>query len=179
MATFEAAHTRVLRAKLGLTLEKEGDRALAADLFERIASNEVDFTVFFRALCDAAAGSSADAKVAALFAEPGAFHDWAVTWRARLGEEELTPEARAAAMRLVNPAFIPRNHRVEEMIEAAVRNGDFEPFETLAEGARAPLRRPAGACVPERAPAARGARAEYVLRDLSRFHRGFARVRVT
>jgi len=131
MATFEAAHTRVLRAKLGLTLEKEGDRALAADLFERMASNEVDFTVFFRALCDAAAGSSADAKVAALFAEPGAFHDWAVTWRTRLGEEEVTPEARAAAMRLVNPAFIPRNHRVEEMIQAAVRNGDLEPFETL------------------------------------------------
>ena len=38
---------------------------------------------------------------------------------------------RAAAMRRVNPAIIPRNHRVEEAIEAAVRRDDFGPFETL------------------------------------------------
>ena len=34
-------------------------------------------------------------------------------------------------MRAVNPAFIPRNHRVEEMIVAAVERADFAPFETL------------------------------------------------
>jgi uncharacterized protein YdiU (UPF0061 family) len=36
-------------------------------------------------------------------------------------------------MRRANPAFIPRNHRVEEAIEAAVGRGDFQPFETLVE----------------------------------------------
>jgi uncharacterized protein YdiU (UPF0061 family) len=36
-------------------------------------------------------------------------------------------------MRQANPAFIPRNHRVEEAIEAAVRRGDFGPFEVLAD----------------------------------------------
>jgi uncharacterized protein YdiU (UPF0061 family) len=36
-----------------------------------------------------------------------------------------------SSMRRANPAFIPRNHRVEEAIEAAVRRADFEPFETL------------------------------------------------
>ncbi|WP_437275161.1 YdiU family protein [Sorangium sp. So ce375] len=130
-ALFVAAHGRVLRAKLGLAREEEGDLALAADLLERLASNGVDYTVFFRRLCASAADPAADAQVAALFAEPGAFRDWAEAWRRRLAREELDPEARASAMRLVNPAFIPRNHRIEELIQAAVLRDDFEPFETL------------------------------------------------
>jgi len=36
-----------------------------------------------------------------------------------------------AAMRAVNPAFIPRNHRVEAVIDAAVIRDDFAPFEEL------------------------------------------------
>ena len=36
-------------------------------------------------------------------------------------------------MRVVNPAFIPRNHRVEEVIKAAVEEGDLRPFERLIE----------------------------------------------
>ena len=58
------------------------------------------------------------------------FHDWAVGWRRRLAREERPAAERAAAMRRVNPAFIPRNHRVEEAIEAAV-GGDLAPFEAL------------------------------------------------
>ncbi|WP_437902791.1 YdiU family protein [Sorangium sp. So ce327] len=130
-ALFVAAHARVLRAKLGLAREEEEDLALAADLLERLASNGVDYTVFFRRLCASAADSVADAQVAALFAEPGAFRDWAESWRRRLAREEITPEARASAMRLVNPAFIPRNHRIEALIQAAILRDDFEPFETL------------------------------------------------
>jgi protein adenylyltransferase len=38
-----------------------------------------------------------------------------------------------ARMRLVNPAFIPRNHRIEAMIEAAVEREDFAPFEQLLQ----------------------------------------------
>ncbi|WP_437323428.1 protein adenylyltransferase SelO [Sorangium sp. So ce381] len=130
-ALFVAAHERVLRAKLGLAREEEGDLALAADLLERLASNGVDYTVFFRRLCASAADPAADTQVAALFAEPGAFRDWAESWRRRLAREESTAEARASAMRLVNPAFIPRNHRIEALIQAAILRDDFEPFETL------------------------------------------------
>ena len=130
---FEAAHQRVLRAKLGLVREEEGDAALAADLLERLASSAVDYTVFFRKLCASAADIAADPDVAALFDEPGAFHDWAESWRKRFALEDVSSEARARAMRQVNPAFIPRNHRIEEMIQAAVLRDDFEPFETLVK----------------------------------------------
>jgi uncharacterized protein YdiU (UPF0061 family) len=130
-AIFEAAHARVLRAKLGLFQEEDEDMALAADLLERLATNEVDHALFFRGLCASAIDADADAAVAALFADGGAFRDWAERWRLRLARESATAGARADAMRGVNPAFIPRNHRVEEAIAAAVIRADFEPFETL------------------------------------------------
>jgi len=123
----------VLRAKLGLHREEDGDRALADDLLERMASHRVDYTLFFRRLCAASADAAADAEIASLFADPGAFHDWAEGWRRRLASEDVAPDARRAAMLRVNPAFIPRNQRVEEAIEAAVHREDFGPFETLVE----------------------------------------------
>lgn len=135
-AAFEAAYGAVLRAKLGLGAredEEPGDRALAKDLLERLAVNSVDYTLFFRRLCRSAANSTADSETAALFANAGAFHDWAEGWRARLAREDVAPDIRAAAMRRVNPAFVPRNHRLEELITAAVDHGDFAPFETLLD----------------------------------------------
>ena len=130
-AQFEAAHERVLRAKLGVGGGGASALPLAADLLERMAANEVDFTLFFRRLCASAADPSADAETAALFVEPGAYRDWAEGWRARLATEDVPPAARSAAMKRANPAFIPRNHRVEEALAAALRRDDYEPFETL------------------------------------------------
>jgi uncharacterized protein YdiU (UPF0061 family) len=131
-ALFTAAHDRVMRAKLGFTVADPDDAALLADLLERMAANEVDFTLFFRQLCASAASPAADADTAALFAAPGAFHDWAGRWRPRLRREPGSPEEKSAAMRAVNPAFIPRNHRIEEIIRAAVRQGNFSPFEEFS-----------------------------------------------
>jgi uncharacterized protein YdiU (UPF0061 family) len=130
-ALFEAAHARVLCAKLGLTTEADDDAALAEDLLVRLAAGEVDHTIFFRRLCASAADPSHDRETAALFADPGAFHEWAERWRQRLVGESVSAEERAAGMRRANPAFIPRNHRIEELIVAAVERSDFEPFETL------------------------------------------------
>jgi uncharacterized protein YdiU (UPF0061 family) len=128
---FEAAHTLGLRRKLGLFESRADDLALAQDLLERMARNGADFTLTFRGLSDAAADPDGDATVRALFTDPAAFDEWAVKWRARLGEEGGEANARRAAMRGANPAFIPRNHRVEEAIAAAVNDDDFSPFETL------------------------------------------------
>jgi uncharacterized protein YdiU (UPF0061 family) len=138
-AVFEAAHLRVLRAKLGLALQDTdtdatADRALADDLLRKLAENRVDYTVFFRRLCASAADPSADAAILPLFADPTVFAPWAESWRRRLAIEPLTtPETRASSMKRANPAFIPRNHRVEEAIAAAVRHNDFKPFDLLAD----------------------------------------------
>jgi uncharacterized protein YdiU (UPF0061 family) len=131
---FAAAHARVFRAKLGLVREENGDAALAADLLARMASGGVDYTVLFRHLCTAATDPSEDARVASLFPQPAAFLDWSHAWRQRLAREDVLPEARARSMRLANPALIPRNHRIAQAIDAAVRRDDFQPFEALVRG---------------------------------------------
>ncbi|HKO52915.1 MAG TPA: YdiU family protein [Polyangiaceae bacterium] len=127
---FEAAQARAMRAKLGLSSAGAADTQLIDDLLQRLALNHVDYTVFFRALCAAAEDPASDASVAALFEDPSAFHGFAEPWRRRLGLDRMAPEARARAMRSVNPAFIPRNHRIEQAIVAGV-SGNFEPFEAL------------------------------------------------
>ena len=118
-------------ASLGSFAEREGDAALAENLLQCMAANRADFTLTFRRLCDAAAGPEGDAGVRALFADPAAYDAWAAGWRRRLEEESADGQARAAAMRRVNPAFIPRNHLVEAALDAATSRQDFQPFEDL------------------------------------------------
>ncbi len=135
---FERAHAAVVRKKLGFTTDEEGDLALAADLFERLTTSEVDYTLFFRRLSEAAGDPGRDDACAVLFSEPGAYREWAERWRVRLARESIDPAARAEAMRAVNPARIPRNHRIEQAIRAA-EGGDFEPFETLVAALERPF----------------------------------------
>jgi uncharacterized protein YdiU (UPF0061 family) len=126
---FNAAHVAGLRAKLGLATEDDGDLALMQDLLDRMAANRTDFTLTFRRLADAAAGSEADGPVRDLFVDPTQYDDWAAQWRERLARQPGTAEDRRSAMRRVSPAYIPRNHLVERMIEAAVERQDYAPFE--------------------------------------------------
>lgn len=128
---FQSAHSAGLRRKLGLVVEREGDTALAENLLKCMAANHADFTLTFRRLCDAAAGPKGDPGVRALFADPTAYDSWAAGWRRRLEEESADGQARSAAMRRVNPLFIPRNHLVEAALDAASLRQDFQPFEDL------------------------------------------------
>jgi uncharacterized protein YdiU (UPF0061 family) len=127
---FEQAYVAGLRRKIGLFETKPDDAALIEDLLQRMTENRADFTLTFRALCDAAVGPEGDAAARTQFKDATAFDEWAVKWRARLAEDGGDAKARREAMRAVNPRYIPRNHRVEEAIAAAVL-GDYAPFETL------------------------------------------------
>jgi serine/tyrosine/threonine adenylyltransferase len=137
---FEAARYAGMRRKLGLTTEREEDASLIPeedarlidDLLQRMTENSADFTLTFRRLCDVAAGGGSDG-VRALFADPAAYDAWEIGWRLRLAKEPLLPQERATAMRLANPAFIPRNHMVELALRAAIERQDFAPFEDLVD----------------------------------------------
>ncbi|ACK86108.1 protein adenylyltransferase SelO [Methylorubrum extorquens] len=134
---FEAAYHGGLNCKLGLATTRDGDPALAGDLLKTMAENEADFTLTFRRLGEAVPGPDGEPDPAAveavrsLFIDPTAYDRWAGGWRRRLKDEAGDAAARRQMMRAANPAFIPRNHRVEEMITAAVERQDFAPFETL------------------------------------------------
>ncbi len=126
---FESALADGFRAKVGFLERRDEDLALVAELLERMAEGQADFTLTFRQLCDSAEGD--DGGFRALIKKPAAIDSWLAKWRERLAREGLTPGQRAAAMRAVNPAVIPRNHRIEAAISAAQADGDFTPFETL------------------------------------------------
>ena len=128
---FDAAYIAGMQQKFGLATERPGDASLIEDLLGRMAANRADFTLTFRRLCDAAASPEGDAAVRVLFDDPGAYDKWAIAWHRRLAEEPVSAQARAAAMRKVNPGYIPRNHLVEEALAAAVERQDFQPFEQL------------------------------------------------
>jgi uncharacterized protein YdiU (UPF0061 family) len=128
---FSTVYQAGLARKIGLFTTRDDDDALVQDLLNAMTDGKADFTLTFRRLSEAAEDPAADAEVRALFAEPAAYDEWAARWRQRISEEPQTPAARRAAMRAVNPAFIPRNHRVEEVIQAAVSSDDYAPFEKL------------------------------------------------
>jgi len=128
---FNAAYQAGLRRKLGLFTARESDQALAQDLLDAMAKNQADFTLTFRKLSDAALGLDHDSEVRQLFADPAAYDEWAARWRRRTADEPQDAATRRTAMRAVNPVFIPRNHRVEAVIEAAVNRDDFALFEEL------------------------------------------------
>jgi serine/tyrosine/threonine adenylyltransferase len=128
---FEAAYFGGLRRKIGLVTEHDGDVTLVNDLLKLMADSGADFTSTFRRLCYAAADPVGDAQVRALFADPSGYDLWAARWRWRMGEEAAEPASIAAAMRAVNPIYIPRNHLVEAALNAAIERDDFAPFEQL------------------------------------------------
>lgn len=123
---YQAAWIARMGRKIGLAEADEGDRALIESLLGRMAVERADFTRSFRGLVTGRARDE--------FTEPAAFDTWEPEWRLRL-EREADP---VAVMAAANPVRIPRNHRVEEMIAAAVED-DFGPFERLQAALAAPF----------------------------------------
>jgi len=131
--TFSTAYQAGLRKKVGLFTERDGDEALIQDLLDAMAKNQADFTLTFRKLGDAAGDEAAAADVRAQFMDPSALDDWARRWRERTALEPQAAAERQAAMHAVNPIFIPRNHRVEAVIQAAVNDDNYAPFDELVK----------------------------------------------
>jgi uncharacterized protein YdiU (UPF0061 family) len=120
-ARFERHWLALMRAKVGLASAEPEDAELVQALLDRMQAEGLDYTLTFRALAEAADGGEA----------PAGLDGWLDDWGARLGRDPQAPAARAAAMRAANPAVIPRNHRVEEVLAAAIAGEDFTPFERL------------------------------------------------
>lgn len=130
---YSAEWLGVVRAKLGLAREAEGDIELIDGFLAAMNAGRADFTLSFRRLAACAESPTADAELLELFQPSDAVAAWLPRWRQRLTAEAEPLQAIAARMRSVNPLYIPRNHLVEEAIKAAVEADDFAPFETLNE----------------------------------------------
>jgi uncharacterized protein YdiU (UPF0061 family) len=128
-ARYETAMLAGLRRKLGLAEAEAEDAALAQSFLAALKEDRADFTQSFRALAAAAAGETGPLLAAG---ETGAaLAAWLPRWHARRAREAQPCENQIAMMEAANPLYIPRNHKVEEALEAAVAQGDLAPFETL------------------------------------------------
>ncbi|MCH6267338.1 MULTISPECIES: protein adenylyltransferase SelO [Neobacillus] len=107
-----------MRAKLGLINEEAEDESLAEDLLSLMQKHRADYTNTFRAL------TLGQLEGAELFKAPG-FSEWQKRWQERLGRQQEATAESQQLMRNSNPAVIPRNHRVEEALDAAVSQSDF------------------------------------------------------
>ena len=126
---FHAHQEAGFRAKLGLIKEEEGDWELAMGLLEWMQKAEVDFTSTFVALTKSVETGRVDG---ALSQGGEAFHAWHERWMDRLKRQHHSKAEVAATMRRANPVIIPRNHRVEEALAAAVE-GNLTPLHLLLE----------------------------------------------
>ncbi|MDT5177747.1 MAG: serine/tyrosine/threonine adenylyltransferase [Mycobacterium sp.] len=129
-ATYDAAWTSGMRAKLGLPegTADETVASLATELLAQMQQSRVDYTSFFRHLGAAARGDAEPSR--GLFVDLATFDGWLSRWRA------LGPDAEE--MDLVNPVYIPRNHLVEEALTAATA-GDIGPLQRLLEATTSPF----------------------------------------
>jgi uncharacterized protein YdiU (UPF0061 family) len=122
------------RAKLGLTTERDGDYELATDLLTIMAEQRLDYTSTWRSLSTAVHGNDID--VVGSETEP--MTNWLRRWSARAAVELLDTTERAKSMNSINPAIVPRNHKVEEALQTAVAKQDYEPFHRMVSALAQP-----------------------------------------
>jgi len=116
-----------MRDKLGLP-EESDCTALVDDLLGLMQADHVDHTSLYRALGAAARGDADPARN--LFLDLAGFDAWLARWRA------LGPDVER--MNRVNPVYVPRNHLVEEALEAAT-DGDLTPLGALLDAVTRPF----------------------------------------
>ena len=127
---FDAHFLAGMRRKIGLSSAANGDTELVKRLLITMQESQADFTLTFRSLALAAENPDRLPAVRELFAQNSTADGWLRDWQQRLACDPQTVAERAAGMRRVNPAFIPRNHRVQAALEAA-DGGDYSLFRKL------------------------------------------------
>nr|WP_321513545.1 YdiU family protein [uncultured Pseudodesulfovibrio sp.] len=134
LATFTptfAHHYRTgMCAKIGLASESDHGFAHVKRLLEIMHQDHVDFTESFRLLSNATTDTP---PFASLFSSRKLIDQWIADWQALLDQEARTRAEVSQSMRTTNPAYIPRNHRIEEAIRAAEDHGNFTFTHRLIE----------------------------------------------
>lgn len=115
-----------MRAKLGIFNEELEDQSLIEGLLSIMQKYGADYTNTFRSL-------TLDKPHDTVLFGTREFTQWSELWQARLSRQKETKASSLGLMQNSNPAVIPRNHRVEEALEKAVKQGDYGGMERLLD----------------------------------------------
>ena len=134
---YMTSYLKRLREKFGLSQARDEDETLMQEFLDLLESGRHDFTLAFRRLSDLAADPDAE-SVSDLFDFPESFNPWLARWQQRCASEFTDATQRQQQMRATNPAFIARNHLVEQAIAEAYA-GDLSFFHRLHERLQKPF----------------------------------------
>lgn len=122
---------RLMREKLGLQTESADDGELIDELFGILHANAIDYTLFFRRLCEFDSSETAKNDVLQkMFVDPTSFDVWAKNYTLRLRRESSADQERRERMSRINPKFVLRNHIAQAVIEEA-QKGNFAEIDEL------------------------------------------------
>jgi uncharacterized protein YdiU (UPF0061 family) len=120
-------YRQIMAKKLGLLEYTQSDESLINQLLVMMANDRVDYTLFFRKLCDF---SEQNQSIRDYFIDRDKFDLWSMDYLLRVKAQDLGDEQRKQAMQQVNPAYVLRNYMAQDAIKAA-ENGDFSEVELL------------------------------------------------
>lgn len=118
---------KIFRNKIGLNKSYEEDEILINDLLSLMEKDKADFTLTFRSISDLLIG---DFRFKNYFFNQKDIEKWIARWKSRLSKEKTDKNNIFNFLNTINPAYIPRNHRIEEIIDEALK-GDYSYFENL------------------------------------------------
>ncbi len=136
---FSDYHNAGLAKKLGLKNLQGFDSDLINDLFEIMSDEKLDFTLTFRYLSDIVDLKDPSGKIDNSADIEKGLIKWLPRWQERLALDQIEASDRQRNMYAVNPAFIPRNHLIEEVIRYAIEDQDFSKFDLLVKVLNSPF----------------------------------------
>jgi hypothetical protein len=135
--TIEQHYLQLMRAKLGLQTVQANDSALIGQLLSLLQQFAVDYTIFFRRLCDFSTQAT-NASIRDLFIDRESFDQWAAQYRSRLQQENSDDALRCIQMKNINQKYILRNYLAQQAIDFAKQN-DFSMVQNLLQVLLAPF----------------------------------------
>ena len=122
----------MMRAKLGLFDKREGDESLIIDLLDWMQRAGADYTNTFRHLTEEKPPQDKPYN-------DRPFKEWYTRWQVQLAKNTKPLKSSLSLMRANNPAVIPRNQKVEQVLDAAT-NGDLKPLKDLLTALQEPYK---------------------------------------
>ena len=135
---FETYWLHTLGAKLGLIQPESEDLAFMNEFLVILQEAKADFTNSFRLLCNAVDKKSAQNKLLQKLNDTSKAQFWVQKWLKKIQQQSVPLHTLKERMQMVNPAYIPRNHLVEQAINNVVENNDKALMEILLKALSQP-----------------------------------------
>ena len=142
--TYNMCYAEIMCRKLGFEKSSEESLSLLTDLLKLMTQEKSDFTLTFHTLADYLSNDrDCDNSISNYFNLGSPFQEWISEWKSMLSHEyKHTLKDPQRRMRTNNPVVIPRNHLIEEAIEQATNENNFDKFKELLTTLKSPYEPP-------------------------------------